>query len=444
MTAAADHCGAALLRRLDHLRELPLACALIAFLAGCASPLPSSSHDVIASRLLVPHSPHFSDSGPDADEYGAGKTYPVGDESTYAEMPFLVGSFSNLDRIFTGRLVRRAATSSSLHRAPVEPAIRYEHGGEVRTLPEYLARHPVTGFLVARGDTILAERYQYARNDLHRFTSWSMAKTITAILIGIAIAEGHIRSVDDTAAAYVPALAGTEYGRTPLRHLLQMSSGVLFREQGADLGSLAFDTFHQFSRGGVETVRPYNVRVGPIGTRFSYSSADAQVLGLVLRSAVGRPLAEYLQEKLWEPMGAEADASWLIDRSGQEVGFCCINAILRDFGRLGLLLAHEGHWRGRQIIPAGWIAAATRIRDDEPHLRPGTAHPIAGYGYQVWILPGERRMYALLGRHGQATFVEPSSRLVMVHTAVRRQAYDPDGHAEMTALWRGIVRQIAR
>lgn len=444
MSVAADHLGAAFLEWLGHLRQLPLGCAFIAFLAGCASPPPDSSHDLVASRVLAPRSPQFSDTGPNADEYGASNGYPVGDESTYARVPFLVGSFSNLDRIFTGQLIRGTTTASPLHRAPFEPAIRYEHGGEVRTLRDYLARHPVTGFLVARGDTILVERYQYARDDRHRFTSWSMAKTITAMLIGIAVAERHIRSLDDVAAAYVPALAGTEYGRTPLKHVLQMSSGVSFAEQGAELGSLVFDTLHQFSRGGVDTVTPYNVRVQPSGTTFSYSSADAQVLGLVLRSAVGRPLAEYLQEKLWSPMGAEADASWLIDGSGQEMAFCCINAVLRDFARLGLLLAHEGHWRGRQIIPAGWIATATRVRDDEPHLRPGTAHPIAGYGYQVWILPGERWMFALLGRHGQAIFVDPANRLVMVHTAVRRQGYDPDGHAEMSALWRGIVRQIAR
>ena len=101
------------------------------------------------------------------------------------------------------------------------------------------------------------------------------------------------------------------------------------------------------------------------------------MLGLVLASAVGRPLADYLQEKIWEPLGAEGDASWLIDRSGQEVAFCCINAVLRDFARLGLLLAHDGQWRGRQMIPASWIVDATRVRDDQPHLRPGSANPIS-------------------------------------------------------------------
>jgi CubicO group peptidase (beta-lactamase class C family) len=265
------------------------------------------------------------------------------------------------------------------------------------------------------------------------------------MLIGIAVAEGHIRSVDDEAAAYVPALAGTEYGRTSLRHLLQMSSGVRFEETYRgwdDTARLVAETYFQLGPGGVDSVKPYNERVRPAGTRFAYASAETQVLGLALRSAVRRPLADYLQEKIWEPMGAEADATWLVDRSGQEAAYCCLNAVLRDYARLGLLLAHGGAWRGRQIIPAAWIEAATRVAPDQDHLLPGLATSFFGYGYQIWIFPGPRRMFALLGVHGQAIFIDPASRLVMVHTAVRKQpAYDP-GEREALALWRGLVREL--
>ena len=270
-----------------------------------------------------------------------------------------------------------------------------------------------------------------------------MAKTVTAMLIGVAIVEGRIRSVDDLAATYVPALADTEYGRTSLRHLLQMSSGIRFSERYSgqdDVARLFVETVFQESAGGVEAVKPYNQRDWPSGTIFSYASVETQVLGLVLRGAVGRPIAEYLQEKIWEPMGAEADASWLIDRSGQEATYCCLNAVLRDYARLALLLAYDGSLRGRQLIPAAWINDATRVRDDQPHLRPGTARRYLGYGYQVWLLPGERRMFALLGAHGQAIFVDPSSRLVMVQTAVFKQPADPI--LEAFALWRGVVTEL--
>jgi CubicO group peptidase (beta-lactamase class C family) len=429
--------------------SLAVACVLAAVVAGCTSPLPTSTRDGIASGASsaepsAPPAPRVAAGGPDAEEYGASEGYPIGDRSTFYRIPFLVGSHSHLDQIFEGRVIRRATTPSALARVRSEPALRYEFGGETRTLDDYLARNPTTGLLVARGDTILIERYQYGRSDRHRFTSWSMAKTVTAMLVGIAIAEGHIRSVDDPAAAYVPALRGTEYGRTSLRHLLQMSSGVRFVEQYTgrdDVSRIAAHTFGQADSGGVDAVTPFNERVRPSGTMFSYASVETQVLGLVLRSAVGHPVADYAQEKIWAPIGAEADATWLIDRSGQEATFCCVNAVLRDYARLGLLLAHDGNWRGRQIIPAAWIEDATRVAPDQAHLRPGIATGFFGYGYQVWIFPGERRMFALLGVRGQAIFVDPASRLVMVHMAVRKQSVDPGGR-EATALWRSIVRDL--
>ena len=419
--------------------SLAAACVFAFVLTGCASPAARSPQDAIApAKPSQAAKPRFAEGGPDAEDYGASHGYPIGDRATFNRIPFLVGSHSHLDQIFEGRLVRRSTTPSPLARAASEPAVRYEYQGQTFTLDDYLARNPATGLLVARGDTILIERYQYARHDRHRFTSWSMAKTVTAMLIGIAIGEGHIRSVDDPAAAYVPALADTEYGRTSLRHLLQMSSGVRFVEEYTgkdDVARFVADTFRQVGPGGVEAVTPFNVRIAPPGTRFYYASAETQVLGLVLRNAVGRPVADYLQEKIWEPMGAEADATWLIDRAGQEATYCCLNAVLRDYARLGLLLAHDGHWRGRQIIPAAWIEDATRVRPDQP--QPGTG----GYGYQIWILPSERRMFRLSGIRGQVIYIDPTSRLVMVHTAVRKQARDP-GIREANALWQSLVREL--
>src|SRR4030095_10139619 len=137
-----------------------------------------------------------------------------------------------------------------------------------------LSRYPTTGFLVARGETILVERYQYGRTDRHRFTSWSMAKTVTAMLIGIAIDEGRIRSVDDLAAVYVPALAGTEYGRTSLRHWRPGFTPD-------DVLQLILDTYARLGPGGVGAVTSFNDRERPAGTKFSYASVETQVLGLV-------------------------------------------------------------------------------------------------------------------------------------------------------------------
>jgi CubicO group peptidase (beta-lactamase class C family) len=419
-------------------RDLVLA-ILVAALAGCAAPTAAPTGP-IAADAVAGAGPRFAAGGHDAEGYGAREGYPV---KIVSRAPFLVGAFSHYDQFFESRVVGRAATPSRLSRAAAEPLLRYRAGVTILTLDDYLARNPATGLLIARGDTILVERYQYTRNDRHRFASFSMAKTVTAMLIGVALAEGRIRSVDDPAAAYVPGLADTEYGRTSLRHLLQMSSGVRFSETYSgrdDVARLFVETVVQEGAGGVEAVKPYNERGWPSGTIFSYASVETQVLGLVLRGAVQRPVGDYLHEKIWGPMGAEADATWLVDRAGQEATYCCLNAVLRDYARLGLLLAHDGNWRGRQLIPATWINEATGVRDDQPHLRPGTARGYLGYGYQVWILPGERRMFALLGAHGQAIFVDPASRLVMVHTAAYKRA--ADFHAEAFALWRGVVAAL--
>ena len=428
----------------SYLRNLlTAACVLAAIFAGCAPQAETGARGTVSPALSAVENsaaagPRFAQGGPDAEEYGASQSYPIGDRVTCSRPVFRVGCHSHFDQVYEGRLVRRATTASPLARAMQEPAVRYEYQGETFRLDDYLARNPATGLLVARGDTILVERYQYARHDRHRFMSWSMAKTVTAMLIGIAIAEGRLSSVNDHAAIYVPALAGTEYGRTSLRHLLQMSSGVRFVEEYTgkdDVARLSADTYRQIGSGGVEAVRQFNVRAAPPGTKFYYASVETQVLGLVIRHAVGRPLADYLREKIWEPIGAEADATWLIDRSGQEAAYCCINAVLRDYARLGLLLAHDGNWRGRQIIPAAWIKEATIVRPDQPQPNAGS------YGYQVWILAGERRMFALRGIRGQAIFVDPASRLVMVHMAVRREARDP-GVREANALWRSLVQQL--
>jgi len=189
-------------------------------------------------------------------------------------------------------------------------------------------------------------------------------------------------------------------------------------------------------------VRKFNERVRPSGTRFYYASVETQVLGLVLTSALGRPVAEYLEQKIWQPMGAEADATWLVDRSGQESTYCCLNAVLRDYARLGLLLAHDGNWRGRQIIPAAWIADASSTHPKQDYLWPGVATPFFGYGYQTWIFPGEQRRFALLGVRGQRIFVDPKSRLVMVHTAVRKQESGDPGNRETVVLWENVVHAL--
>lgn len=410
-----------------------------AALAACGAAPPVAPPTALAKSA-------FNPSGPDAAAiYGlTPEGFPRAHQSTWWQAPYLVDSHSRLDEIFPAHRVDKSAAPRPLRRAATELAIDYRAQGEDRTLDGYLARHPTTGFLLVKDNTILVERYQYDRRDTQRFTSWSMAKTVSSMLVGIAIDEGRIRSIDDRPSQYVPALAGTAYGATPIRHLLTMSSGVRFRENYSgrdDVAQLAADTFRGVGPGGPAAVTAYNERDAAPGTRFAYASSETQVIGLVLRAAVGRPVAAYLSEKIWQPMGAEADASWLIDRIGQESTYCCLNAVLCDYARLGLLLAHDGRVGNRQVNPKAWLAAATTVAAESPYLAPGTATPYFGYGYQTWIFPGDQRAFALIGLRGQAIAVDPASKLVLVHTAVRRVP-DPTS-VELRAVWAAIRRQFA-
>jgi CubicO group peptidase (beta-lactamase class C family) len=295
--------------------------------------------------------------------------------------------------------------------------------------------------LIAKDDRILFEHYQYGRTDRDLLISQSMVKSITGLLIGIAIADGAIKSVDDTVETYVPGLKGTEYGATPLRALLHMSSGVDFgeeRDEGRDLDRLWIDMVRGTgSKGTIATITQFNRRIAPPGTRFYYASVEPDVLSLVLRYAVNKSASDYLREKVWEPIGAEADAKWLIDAEGFEVAHHGFNAVLRDYARLGRLLAHDGAWEGKQIIPAQWMIDATTVRPSDAYLAPGKAmapEPF-GYGYLLWLLPGTRRQFAMVGDLGQRVCVDPASKLVMVQTAVETRG-------EVWRLWSDVVARF--
>jgi CubicO group peptidase (beta-lactamase class C family) len=194
--------------------------------------------------------------------------------------------------------------------------------------------------------------------------------------------------------------------------------------------------YKQGMPGAAALLRAYTSREVPEGTRFHYASSETEVLGLVLAAATGQRLTDYASERLWKPMGAEADAQWSVDRKGDVLGYCCFSARLRDYARLGVLLANDGGG----VIPASWVVEATSAPADSWRA-PRKARPFWGYGYQTWLLPARRRMFALRGIHGQTIFVDPASKLVLVHTAVRlKPSNDPAGE-ELTTLWYALVAQ---
>jgi CubicO group peptidase (beta-lactamase class C family) len=413
------------------LAAMAAVCCLYTALAG-AQPAPAPGGAAV-----------FSASGPDAAAYGEGQGYPVG--LPLKRQQNMVGNYSHLDRLFPTHAVAAAAQPSPLGRARQELSVTYIFRGQTYTLQDYLARNPTTGLLVARDDTILFEHYQYGRSDHDRFYSQSMAKTVTSMLIGIAIAEGAIHSVDDLPQTYVPELAGTELGRTPIRALLHMASGMAFTQghyDGTDDDQqLNHDLFMRGSAGPVAAVSRFAKRVAPPDTLWNYANLDPEVLALVLTHATHMTMAAYLETRIWQPMGAESEARWQVDRSGQEPGYCCFNATLRDYARFALVLAHDGAWNGRQIIPRQWLLDATEpVTEASFRAVEKGKHPW-GYGYQVWLMPAPRRTFVLEGIEGQRIFIDPQSRLVLVHTAVRLKATHDPGESELIALWRALLAQ---
>lgn len=375
---------------------------------------------------------------PDEELLGKSLGYPVGTRTTwFSDERVRVGSFSHLDSILPHRRLPRAERPRDLPVAANPPAFLYQG----RTIDDFLARRRITGLMVIKDGIVQLERYQYDRTPAHRFLSNSMAKSIVSIAVGIALQEGRIRSLDDTAAAYVPELAGSAYGETPIRALLRMGSGVQFDERYERGDDLTKYIYRQASGGTIAALRSFGARDSAVGQRFQYASVETIVLGLVVKGATGQGLSAYVAERLWQPMGAEADATWTVDPGGFEYAWGNFNATLRDWGRLALLLADDGARDGRQIVPREYLIEATDFRRQPAAFAPGKATPYYGYGYQFWTFPGSVRRFALLGVYGQTIFVDPQLRLALVITAVQRDAISTgDGFgAERNALWRSIV-----
>ena len=396
--------------------------------------------NALPGRAWAEAAPVFSDTGPDADAYGAKDGYPIGNRQAHGSQETLVGAYSHYDELRPSRAIAAPAVASVLARAPEELKLTYEFEGHTYTIGDYLNRNPATGLLILRDRTIQFEHYQYARTDKDRFTSQSMAKTIVATLVGLAVADGTIHSIDDDVSVYVPELAGTAPGNTPLRALLHMASGLRFHEvyDGKDdIMRLSRSLMQPDSAGPVAAVAQFDVRVAKPDTVFNYAGVDTELLGLVVARATKMSLSDYTAKRLWAPIGAEAPASWLIDGSGHEIAYCCFNAVLRDWGRFGALLAHDGAWNDKQIIPKQWLLDATTVQ--EPFLAPGAGGRRFGYGYQVWLMPGDHHQFALRGIYGQTIMIDPGSQTVLVHTAVRPKATNNVGEAELTALWTALV-----
>lgn len=395
---------------------------------------------------------------PDERLLGRDRGYPVGKAARgpgnwYFDESVRVGSCTHQAQIpglFGGRaqVLAPAGRPMALAVAAREPTYRWDlPGARALTVDDFLARQRIMGLLIVKDGVIQVERYQYGRTRQDLFTSNSMAKSITALGIGIALRERRIRSLDDRAEIYAPGLRGSLYGGTSLRNLLRMSAGARY-DQRTDWSGDTARFGAAIGRVGVErAARQFTVRQAADGTRFHYATVQTGVLGAALRGATGQSLSDYLTPRLWQAIGAEHAATWRADSTGLEVAFGNFNATLRDYARLGVVLANDGARPdlpgARPVVPREFLLEATDARRLAPPFRPRKATPYMGYGYQFWLLPGPRRRFAMLGSFGQSIFVDPALRLVIVQVAANRTSNAGDSTLgnERLAFWRGVVRR---
>lgn len=300
-------------------------------------------------------------------------------------------------------------------------AFTYEH--RPYTVDDFMKTQRVSGLLIVHKGKIVLERYGLGRKNTDRWTSFSIAKSVMSTLLGASIRDGHIKSLDDPITRYVPELKGGAFEGVTLRDALTMRSGVKFNED-------YYDPQSDFSRYATHTgpafykIMSNMPREASPGIKHHYSTAESNLLGAAVMRATGKPLSQYLSEKIWKPFGMEADGVWIKSPEGFETAGICFSATLRDYGRFGLFMLSGGKADGRSVLPEGWIAEATAS-----HVK--NAFGEIGYGYQWWTGPGTA--YRGIGIMGQALYIDPERQLVVVIQSAWNRAGGPTNYGPQWA-----------
>lgn len=289
---------------------------------------------------------------------------------------------------------------------------------------QFLESKKTLAFLVIKNDTMIYEKYFNECDQSTMVPSFSIAKSVTSTLIGCAMDDGYIQSVDEPVTDYIPELKINGFDKVTIKHLLQMTSGINFKEY-FDFYSSA--PVYYYGRNIRQKLYKLTLK-SAAGVKFEYASGNAELLGLILERALKtKTVTQYLQEKIWQPLGMEYDASWSIDKekNGLEKTFCCLNARARDYAKLGRLYLHNGNWNGKQIVSENWIRESVRIDT--------TSGSAWFYQYQWWIA-SESGDYFARGMLGQYVYVNPEKKIIIVRLGERSSGVD----------WPGIFRAIAQ
>jgi len=360
------------------------------------------------------------------DPWGKSQGYPSGwgnPPSFFLRSETRVANYSGgFEQMVPFNTIKAPPVASPLRDKPRE--VRFRSGLFQKSPSEYLESWPITGLLIARKGDIWFEGYGFDRKPEMRFTGWSMSKSITSLLLGICCDLGLITSLEDPAERYSDALKGTFHGRITLRNLLNMSTGLaLSGDQIQDNAALYPAGLWKKDSDVVSALATYNTASREQGQAFLYNDMAAIAVGLVVRGATGKSLSKFCEEKLWGPLGAGADATWLTDSKGVEFNCIGFAATLRDWARVGQLVAQRGQMNGKQVVSEDWIRECTSWGEKDQQVRVNYARSGAGYqlrGYKAffWHLKSDGSQPVLDGFHGQRIYIDLPTKTVMVQTAI--------------------------
>lgn len=337
-----------------------------------------------------------------------------------------VNTFRNIERLFPVRKVERGA---HVHPIPASDTpletFEFESDGKLYDLYDYVTLNDVTGLLIVKDGEAVFELYQSGNSEETRWMSMSVVKSISATLVGAAIRDGHIGSVDDAVVDYLPRLAGSAYDGVTVKHLLQMSSGVAWNETYTDPDSdrrAMLEAQIAQQPGAILDLMASLPRAAEPGSVWNYSTGETQIVGALLHAATGKHVADYLSEKVWANFGMESDATWWLESpGGLEVGGSGLSATLRDYARFGLFLLAGGKAGGEPVLPEGFLDEATQ--------RQRIGGKLVEYGYMFWPVPDADSAYgdgayAAIGIFGQYVYVNPAKSLVVAMWGAQSKPVD--------------------
>lgn len=333
-----------------------------------------------------------------------------------AEIEF---GFAHWDEVFPSRTVPRGTHVRALPTGDPPAALQPGTPG-AQAVDQFVADQKVAGLIILQDGVVRLERYALGHSAAGRWTSQSVAKSVTSTLVGAALKDGFIANLDEPVTTYIADLRGSAYDSVTIRQLMTMTSGVKWIEDytspTSDIARFYVAPVTPGMNATVSYMRTLP-RDAPPGTKWVYKTGETHLLGVLVAAATHQNLADYLSAKIWGPYGMEQSATWMLDRTKAELAGCCLQAALRDYARFGQFVLDGGRIDGQSVVPDGWFEAATRRQY-------ATTYADRGYGYQWWTL--DSGGFAGIGIHGQLLYLDPSRRLVVAINSAWPVATSPE------------------